>query len=123
MSTPMRKLYRATGSMEQNRNRLPKYVGPRTAATTVMRTKPVARLTRMPMATVRESAARPSRDPALSFRRTAGLLDVIARLPIGGSLSSFDGVAQAFELMAPGHFKPLSDKPAMQDALAIRFVI
>jgi hypothetical protein len=51
----------------------------------------------MPTATVRESAAKPSRDRVLSFGRTAGLLDFIARLPIGNGSSSLDGIASTFE--------------------------
>jgi len=54
----------------------------------------------MPTATARESAAKPSRKPVLSFGRTAGLLAVIARLPIGDGSSCFDEIITALELGA-----------------------
>jgi hypothetical protein len=55
----------------------------------------------MPMATLRESAAKPSSDPVLLFGWTVRLVDVIARLPIGDS-SIVDGMA--FPMRGVHHF-------------------
>src|SRR6185312_3408293 len=59
ISVPISRPYNVLGSTAAVWNRLPKKVGPSTAAATAIRPNPVMRLARMPSATARESPRRP----------------------------------------------------------------